>query len=84
VELYQRIEQLIGKKLPLYPTVEEEVLLLMERVTEAQRYAKMELREIQEKKKRPLEEEGEGQEIRMPSKKKKFGSVGKKKGKKFK
>ena len=43
-----------------------------------------ELREIQEKKKRPLEEEGEGQEIRMPSKKKKFGSAGKKKGKKFK
>lgn len=41
VELYQRIEQLIGKKLPLYPTVEEEVMLLMERVTEAQRYAKM-------------------------------------------
>ena len=41
MELYQRIEQLIGKKLPLYPTVEEEVLLLMERVTEAQRYAKM-------------------------------------------
>ncbi|KAM7447537.1 putative ATP-dependent RNA helicase ddx47 [Porites harrisoni] len=84
VELYQRIEQLIGKKLPLYPTVEEEVLLLMERVTEAQRYAKMELREIQEKKKRPLEEEGESHEIRMPSKKKKFNSAGKKKGKKFK
>ena len=41
VELYQRIEQLIEKKLPLYPTVEEEVMLLMERVTEAQRYAKM-------------------------------------------
>lgn len=41
MELYQRIEQLIGKKLPLYTTVEEEVLLLMERVTEAQRYAKM-------------------------------------------
>lgn len=41
MELYQRIEQLIGKKLPLYATVEEEVLLLMERVTEAQRYAKM-------------------------------------------
>merc|ERR1719292_129717 len=32
VELYQRIEQLLGKKLPLYPTVEEEVLLLGERV----------------------------------------------------
>merc|ERR1711870_45509 len=25
VELYQRIEHLLGKKLPLYPTVEEEV-----------------------------------------------------------
>ncbi|XP_020627886.1 probable ATP-dependent RNA helicase DDX47 [Orbicella faveolata] len=83
VELYQRIEQLIGKKLPLYPTVEEEVMLLMERVTEAQRYAKMELREIQEKKKRPLEDEADSQEIRMPSKKKKF-ATGKKKGKKFK
>lgn len=83
VELYQRIEQLIGKKLPLYPTVEEEVMLLMERVTEAQRFAKMELRELQEKKKRPLEKGEDSQEIRMPSKKKKF-AAGKKKGKKFK
>jgi hypothetical protein len=41
VELYQRIEQLIGKKLPLYPLVEEEVMLLNERVTEAQRFARM-------------------------------------------
>ena len=41
VELYQRIEQLIDKKLPLYPTVEEEVMGLMERVSEAQRYARM-------------------------------------------
>ena len=41
VELYQRIEQLIGKKLPLHPTVEEEVMSLMERVAEAQRHAKM-------------------------------------------
>lgn len=41
VELYQRIEHLIGKKLPLYKTEEEEVMQLMERVTEAQRYAKM-------------------------------------------
>ena len=31
----------MGKKLPLYPTVEEEVLALMERVSEAQRYAHM-------------------------------------------
>lgn len=42
-----------------------------------------ELREIQEKKKRPLEDEADSQEIRMPSKKKKF-ATGKKKGKKFK
>ena len=41
VELYQRIEQLIGKKLPQHPMVEEEVMLLVERVTEAQRHAKM-------------------------------------------
>ncbi len=40
VELYQRIEHLIGKKLPLFETHEEEVMLLTERVTEAQRFAK--------------------------------------------
>lgn len=41
VELYQRIECLLGKKLGVYPTVEEEVLALMERVAEAQRFAHM-------------------------------------------
>ena len=41
MELFQRIEHLIGKKLPLYKTEEEEVMMLMERVTEAQRYARM-------------------------------------------
>ncbi|KAJ8018660.1 putative ATP-dependent RNA helicase DDX47 [Holothuria leucospilota] len=51
VELYQRIEQLIEKKLPLFKTEESEVMLLMERVAEAQRYAKMEMREKEEKKK---------------------------------
>ena len=50
VELYQRIEHLLGKKLPLYPTVEEEVLLLGERVAEASRIAKVELRELEERK----------------------------------
>merc|ERR1712112_587939 len=49
VELYQRIEQLLGKKLPLYPTVEEEVMLLGERVGEAARLAKVELRELEDK-----------------------------------
>lgn len=41
VELFQRIEHLLEKKLPLYETVEEEVMLLSERVAEAQRYAKL-------------------------------------------
>ena len=41
VELYQRIEHLIGKQLPLYNTEEDEVMLLQERVAEAQRIAKM-------------------------------------------
>lgn len=41
VELYQRIEQLISKQLPLYSTEEEQVMLLQERVSEAQRIAKM-------------------------------------------
>merc|ERR1719456_1410544 len=50
VELYQRIEHLLGKKLPLYPTVEEEVLLLGERVAEASRIAKVELRELEDRK----------------------------------
>lgn len=41
MELYQRIETMMGKKLSIYPTVEEEVLALMERVAEAQRFAHM-------------------------------------------
>lgn len=41
VELYQRIEQLISKQLPLWPTEEEEVMLLQERVSEAQRIVRM-------------------------------------------
>merc|ERR1712241_1029465 len=45
VELFQRIEHLIGKQLPLYPTEEEEVKMLGERVSEAQRYAKLEMAE---------------------------------------
>ena len=35
--------------MPLYPTVEEEVLLLGERVGEAARLAKVELRELEDK-----------------------------------
>ncbi|KAF5888622.1 putative ATP-dependent RNA helicase DDX47, partial [Clarias magur] len=43
VELFQRIETLIGKKLPAFPTQEEEVMMLVERVSEAQRFARLSL-----------------------------------------
>ncbi|KAL7982483.1 hypothetical protein Chor_010081, partial [Crotalus horridus] len=59
VELFQRIEHLIGKKLPAFPTQEEEVMMLTERVAEAQRFARMELRQQGEKKKRPRDETNE-------------------------
>ncbi|XP_023376665.1 probable ATP-dependent RNA helicase DDX47 [Pteropus vampyrus] len=59
VELFQRIEHLIGKKLPVFPTEDDEVMMLTERVTEAQRFARMELREHGEKKKRTREDAGD-------------------------
>ena len=34
------MEKLIGKTLPLYPTEKDEVMALMDSVSEAQRYAK--------------------------------------------
>jgi len=87
VELYQRIEHLLGKKLPLYPSVEEEVLLLGERVAEAARLAKVELRELEDKKGKKRKggdmqdtEESMGVSDRLGSKK----SFGDKKGKKSK
>ncbi|XP_029062359.1 probable ATP-dependent RNA helicase DDX47 isoform X2 [Monodon monoceros] len=60
VELFQRIEHLIGKKLPVFPTQDDEVMMLTERVSEAQRFARMELREHGEKKKRSWEAAGDG------------------------
>ena len=45
VELFQKIEDLIGKKLPEFPAVQEEVLLLFEQVNEAQRLATINMRE---------------------------------------
>jgi len=50
VELFQRIEQLIGLKMEVYPTEESEVMSLMERVAEASREATMALRDQEEKK----------------------------------
>merc|ERR1719367_2265777 len=85
VELYQRIEHLLDKKLPLYPSVEEEVMLLGERVSEALRMAKTEMKELEDKKgkgkkRRGTEqdtEEGLGVSDRL-------GAGGKGGGKKFK
>ncbi|XP_043859388.1 probable ATP-dependent RNA helicase DDX47 [Dromiciops gliroides] len=51
VELYQRIEHLIGKKLPAFPTQEEEVMLLTEHVAKAQRFARTKMREQGDKRK---------------------------------
>lgn len=45
VELVQRIEQVVGKKMELWPTDPEEIALLKERVSEAARLAATELRE---------------------------------------
>lgn len=44
IEFFQKIEEYIGKKMDLYPTEEETVLILMERVSEAQRMATIELK----------------------------------------
>ena len=72
VELYQRIEFLIGKKLPEFPTVQEEVLLLMERVSEAQRIAKLEMKDLEDKKKKRKTDDEDESRILPYKKKKKF------------
>jgi len=85
VELIQRIEAVINKKLDLWPTDKEEVALLRERVDEAGRLAATELREEGRKKghrkRRKDEGEGEDKDVRdrdddmvqagMPARKKK-------------
>jgi ATP-dependent RNA helicase DDX47/RRP3 len=48
VELFQRIEELIGLRMEQHPVEEAEVLLLLARVTEAQRNATQELKAIDE------------------------------------
>lgn len=46
VELYQRIEFLIGKKLPAYTIQEKEVMELQERVMEAQKITKQRIKDM--------------------------------------
>ena len=61
VELIQRIEAVIGKKMELWPTDKEEIALLRERVDEASRIATNELKDLMKSghgKKRRRETEG--------------------------
>lgn len=46
VELYQRIEHLLGRKLDAYPCEEDTVLVMLERVNEAQRMATIEMKDM--------------------------------------
>ena len=48
VELWFRIEHALGKKLPEYETVKEEVMVLAERVSDAQRAAALEMKDLHE------------------------------------
>lgn len=50
LELYQRIEAALGKKLEEYPSEKQEVMAFQARVEEAQRIAKVEMRALQDKK----------------------------------
>ena len=81
IELYQRIEFLIGKQLPQYATQEDEVMLLMERVEEADRQARIQIKEIEDerkdhRKKRNKDEKrsNDSEEPRAPNKKRKHES----------
>ncbi|KAK6941370.1 DEAD/DEAH box helicase domain [Dillenia turbinata] len=75
VEWYMQIEKLIGKKLPEFPSQEEEVLLLLERVTEAKRISQMKMKESGGRKRRKGKDEGDEDVDRY---------LGKKDGKSFK
>lgn len=50
VELYQKVEQVIGKKLEAHPAEQEAVLVMLERVAEAGRLAAMQMKDADAKK----------------------------------
>lgn len=58
VELFQRIEQLIGKKLEEHPCEQSEAMQMLERVSEAQRMAINEMKTINESKRAGRERGG--------------------------
>ncbi|KAL8612131.1 putative ATP-dependent RNA helicase ddx47 [Nucella lapillus] len=72
VELYQRIEHLIGKKLPEYPTNKTEVMQFQERVSEAQRIARLEQSETNHRKKRKRGEDDDEEDNESNHIKRKF------------
>jgi len=45
IEFFQKIEELTGLKMEVFPTEREHVMLLLERVMEAQRFAAAQLKE---------------------------------------
>jgi len=67
VEAYQRLEGMLQMKLPQYDADEETVLVLLERVNEAQRLAAREMRELAaqdpKNKKKRRADESEGQHV---------------------
>ena len=74
IELFQRIEYLIGKQIPQYATHEDEVMLLLERVNEADRQARIQIKEIDDEKKdnrqrrKKREKQGDDGDDAKPSK----------------
>ncbi|KAJ6843537.1 DEAD-box ATP-dependent RNA helicase 10 [Iris pallida] len=52
VEWFMQIEKLLGRKLPEFPAEEQEVLVLLERVSDAKRMAQMKVKESNGNKKR--------------------------------
>ncbi|KAI9841519.1 MAG: ribosomal RNA processing protein [Thelocarpon superellum] len=49
IEIWLRIETALGRKLPEYETIKEEVMVLSERVGDAQRHAIREMKDLHEK-----------------------------------
>ena len=80
VELYQKIERLINKKLEKYPLEEEAVMLLYDRVNEAQRIAIQQMRDQDERKgkgaKRGFKDDDDADKILNMLGKKDYGGGG--------
>jgi ATP-dependent RNA helicase DDX47/RRP3 len=53
VENFQRIESFIEQRIDLFPTEEEQVMVFLERVSEAQRFAALQVKELEEREGRP-------------------------------